>query len=171
MPSEIEIRDLVDGLRTQMDVLAAEKSLLFRVEIDDNVPETIWIDEDAISKIITNLLGNAFKFTHKGEVGLHVGREDDTLLIHVYDSGIGIPAHMHEIIFERFRQVDGSTKREYGGSGLGLAITRQLCSALGGSVRVESVPNEGATFIATLPLAPRPDPAIEQPITKPLPVL
>ncbi|NLX11900.1 MAG: HAMP domain-containing protein, partial [Chloroflexi bacterium] len=171
VPSEIEIRDLVDGLRTQMDVLAAEKSLLFRVEIDDNVPETIWIDEDAITKIITNLLGNAFKFTHKGEVGLHVGREDDTLLIHVYDSGIGIPAHMQEIIFERFRQVDGSTKREYGGSGLGLAITRQLCSALGGSVRVESVPNEGATFIATLPLALRPDPAIEQPITKPLSVL
>ena len=152
VPSQIDVRELIDGLRNQMDVLAVEKHLTLRVEIEDDVPQTIWVDEDAFTKIITNLLANALKFTREGEVRLHIGYDNGTLQMRVADTGIGIPAHMHEIIFERFRQVDGSTKREYGGTGLGLAITRQLCQAMGGNIRVESVPNQGSTFTVTMPL-------------------
>ena len=161
VPSQISVRELIDGLRSQMDVLAEEKDLSFRIQIDDDVPESIWIDEDGITKIITNLLANAFKFTSKGEVVLHIWRNGETLQIQVRDTGIGIPAHMHEIIFERFRQVDGSTKREYGGTGLGLAITRQLSQALDGNIRIDSAPNQGSAFTVTLPLQLEPESALE----------
>jgi signal transduction histidine kinase len=161
VPSQICVRDLIAELRSQMDVLAVEKHLTFRVLIDDGVPESIWVDEDGITKIITNLLANAFKFTHEGEVRLHVRRANGNLQVQVIDSGVGIPAHMHEIIFERFRQVDGSTKREYGGTGLGLAITRQLCQAMGGNIRVDSAPNQGSTFTVTLPFESEPESILE----------
>lgn len=156
VPSRVNIRDLTDGLYRQMNILADEKGLHFDIQIDDEVPPTVWVDEDSVTKIVTNLLGNAFKFTSAGEVKLHIGRENGNWTIEVKDSGIGIPAHMHEIIFERFRQVDGSTKRQYGGTGLGLAIARQLCLAMGGTIRVDSTPGDGSTFIVTLPLEPEP---------------
>ena len=161
VPSRVSIRDLTDGLHRQMNVLADEKNLRFEILIDDNVPPTIWVDEDSVTKVITNLLANAFKFTSEGEVGVHIGCGDGSWQIQVKDTGIGIPAHMHEIIFERFRQVDGSTKREYGGSGLGLAIARQLCEAMGGTIRVYSTPAQGSTFTVTLPLESEPEPALE----------
>ena len=163
MPSQVEIRRLIGDLREQMDILANEKNLTFNVRVDEDVPETIWIDEDGITKILTNLLSNAFKFTAEGEVSLHISRTDETLQIQVSDTGIGIPAHMQEIIFERFRQVDGSTKREYGGTGLGLAITRKLSMAMGGNIRVESTLNQGSTFTVTLPLETQPESVAEPP--------
>jgi signal transduction histidine kinase len=166
VPSYVYISDLMDGLRKQMDVLADEKGLRFDVQIDDDVPEAIWVDEDGITKILTNLLGNAFKFTAEGGVSLRIQRADGTWQIQVQDTGIGIPAHMHEIIFERFRQVDGSTKREYGGTGLGLAIARQLAAAMGGTIRVDSALGEGATFTVTLPLESEPESVL-----KPVPAL
>ena len=137
--------------------LADEKRLRFDVHIDQAMPDTIWIDEDAITKIITNLLANAFKFTVEGAVSLRVERLGENWEIQVQDTGVGIPAHKHEIIFERFRQVDSSTKREYGGTGLGLAITRQLCEAMGGSISVSSAPTEGTTFTVVLPLESEPE--------------
>jgi signal transduction histidine kinase len=139
-------------IRSQMEVLAKEKDLQFLVEIDPALPPVIRMDEDAIYKILTNLLGNAFKFTQAGFVSLKVFRQGDEWELHVQDTGIGIPAHMHDLIFDRFRQVDGSTKRNYGGTGLGLAIVKQICVAIGGNVRVESEPNKGSTFIVTMPL-------------------
>ena len=152
VPTELPVRDVMGEIRSQMEVLAKEKDLQFLVEIDPALPPVIRMDEDAIYKILTNLLGNAFKFTQEGFVSLKVFRQGDEWELHVQDTGIGIPAHMHDLIFDRFRQVDGSTKRNYGGTGLGLAIVKQICVAIGGNVRVESEPNKGSTFIVTMPL-------------------
>ncbi len=150
--SEVSLPDLVERLQSQMSVLADEKKLTFAAEIDPDVPPVILIDEDAITKIITNLLGNAFKFTEKGGVNLNLSQRNNNLVIAVRDTGIGIPTHMHNAIFERFRQVDGSSNRTHGGSGLGLAIVQKLAMALNGTINVQSAVGEGSTFTVMLPL-------------------
>jgi signal transduction histidine kinase len=150
--SDVSLSDLVERLQSQMGVLADEKLLTFNVDLDPTLPPTISIDEDAITKITTNLLGNAFKFTEKGGVTLNISQKEDKLVIMVSDTGIGIPTHMHDVIFERFRQVDGSSKRTHGGSGLGLAIVQKLALALNGTITVQSVVGEGSTFTVVLPL-------------------
>ncbi len=150
--SDVSLMDLVERLQSQMGVLAEEKTLAFNVNLDPALPPTISIDEDAITKIVTNLLGNAFKFTEKGSVTLDLSQKDQSIVIAVRDTGIGIPTHMHDVIFERFRQVDGSSKRTHGGSGLGLAIVQKLTLALNGTVSVQSVVGEGSTFTVVLPL-------------------
>jgi signal transduction histidine kinase len=152
VPTPINVREAVEQWRAQMSVLAEEKGLAFNVEIDEQLPETVNVDEDAFAKIVTNLLGNAFKFTEEGQVDLSINQENHSWIIEVKDTGVGIPAHMHQIIFERFRQVDGSSKREFGGSGLGLAITSSLVEAMDGTINVDSAPNEGAKFTVRLPL-------------------
>ncbi len=150
--SDISLSDLIERLQSQMGVLADEKDLDFSVKLDPALPPTISIDEDAITKIVTNLLGNAFKFTEKGGVTLDLSQKDNSIVIAVTDTGIGIPTHMHDVIFERFRQVDGSSKRSHGGSGLGLAIVQKLTLALNGTINVQSVVGEGSTFTVVLPL-------------------
>jgi signal transduction histidine kinase len=150
--SNVSLHELTDKLQSQMSVLAEEKLLKFNVNLDAALPPTILIDEDAITKIVTNLLGNAFKFTEKGSVSLDMTKKDNSIVIAVRDTGIGIPTHMHDVIFERFRQVDGSSKRTHGGSGLGLAIVQKLVLALNGTINVQSVVNEGSTFTVTLPM-------------------
>ncbi|RMG76453.1 MAG: hybrid sensor histidine kinase/response regulator [Chloroflexi bacterium] len=149
---EVNIRELVDKISKNMQILADQKSLSFLVEIDESVPDVVMQDIDALNKILTNLLSNAFKFTEKGKVHLKVTLPDDNLQLIVEDTGIGIPVHKHETIFESFRQVDASTSRVYGGSGLGLSIVQRLCIALGGAVRVESEVGQGSKFIVTLPM-------------------
>jgi PAS domain S-box-containing protein len=148
----ISLRRLVEKFNADMSILAAQKDLRFNIDLDPALPESIVSDDDALNKIITNLVGNAFKFTEKGEVTLKIGQDQGALLIQVRDTGIGIPAHMQEIIFESFRQADQTSTRAYGGSGLGLSIVSNLCSVMGGTVRVESTPGQGSTFIVTLPL-------------------
>jgi signal transduction histidine kinase len=152
VPSPLPLREVIDEIRSQMEVLAKEKNVEFIVEVDPELPSIVQMDEDAMYKILINLLGNAFKFTEKGFVSLNVLKRGDEWELRVQDTGIGIPAHMHNVIFDRFRQVDGSTKRNYGGTGLGLAIVKQICVAIDGGVRVESEPNKGSTFIVTMPL-------------------
>jgi signal transduction histidine kinase len=152
VPAEIRVRDLIEKLRRQMDVLAEQKGLQFKVSIDEALPESIYTDEDAVTKIITNLLSNAFKFTKDGEVALSLVCRPDHWIIEARDTGSGIPSHMHEVIFEKFRQVDSSAKREFGGSGLGLSIVRHLVDALDGTIKVSSDVGKGSTFTVTLPL-------------------
>jgi signal transduction histidine kinase len=151
-PVDVQIADVVESWRAQMSVLAEEKGLDFSVHVDSSMPATIWADEDALTKIVTNLLGNAFKFTQEGGVTLDLKRSNGHCIIEVSDTGIGIPTHMYEIIFERFRQVDSSSTRRYGGSGLGLAIVNNLCKAMNGTVTVQSEPDKGSTFTVTLPI-------------------
>jgi signal transduction histidine kinase len=151
-PEDVRIQALIEKISGPMSVLAEEKNLDFVIRVSPDVPEKILVDEDAITKVITNLLSNAFKFTEKGQVTLDLARQNGHWQIEVSDTGIGIPAHMQEVIFEQFRQVDGSTKRKYGGSGLGLAIVQRLCAAMNGTIQVRSAPGEGSTFTVTLPL-------------------
>jgi PAS domain S-box-containing protein len=151
-PINLNMRKLMEKLQASMGVLADQKNLDFKVIVDTALPETILLDDDAITKIVTNLLSNAIKFTEKGSVELKVEPQDDNFILTVTDSGIGIPAHMHEIIFETFRQVDASSTRAHGGSGLGLSIVRNLCQAMQGTVRLESEPGKGSTFTVTLPM-------------------
>lgn len=152
-PTAVPARKMIERWQGQMDVLAKQKGLEFEVYIDDDLPESLYIDEDAVTKIATNLLANAFKFTEKGQVSLHVKPDGPgEWLIRVSDTGIGIPESARDHIFENFRQVDGSTRRMYGGSGLGLSIVRRLANAMGGRVEVESVVGEGSTFTVRIPL-------------------
>lgn len=149
----VPLRKLVARWQSQMDVLAKQKGLDFQVHIDDGLPESIYMDEEAVTKISTNLLSNAFKFTEQGAVSLAVkpGNPDEWLIT-VTDTGIGIPEDARSHIFESFRQVDGSTRRAYGGTGLGLSIVQRLCRAMGGDVQVESTLGKGSTFTVRFPL-------------------
>lgn len=150
--SPLTIAELADKWRNEVGVLADEKGLDFVVSIDPELPETIMSDEDALSKVAMNLLSNAFKFTKEGKVSLDFQRQNGNWAISVSDTGIGIPPHAREFIFDEFRQVDGSSKRLYGGTGLGLSLVQKLSRALGGSVALQSEVGKGSTFIVTLPL-------------------
>jgi len=144
-------RALTDQWQAQMHVLAQQKGLEFLIEIDPSMPETLYGDPERITQIVVNLLSNAFKFTEKGSVKLELQRDDSEWIIRVTDTGIGIPPHAINYIFDEFRQVDGSSRRVYGGTGLGLAIVRNLCLMMNGSVKVSSELNKGSAFTVTLP--------------------
>lgn len=150
--NEINLHALVEKVRGTISVLAEQKQIEFHADLDPALPDIIHTDEDALLKVVTNLLGNAFKFTDKGSVTLSIKPQGENFVLAVRDTGLGIPAHMHEIIFESFRQADGSSTRKHGGSGLGLSIVRNLCQAMGGTVRVDSEPGQGSTFTVILPM-------------------
>ena len=119
--------------------------------MDPSIPERLIGDPHRLRQVLMNLLGNALKFTAEGRVGVSAdiaAHDDAGLLIHfaVYDTGIGIPADKQKLVFEAFRQADGSTTRKYGGTGLGLAICSKLVDLMGGAIRVESEPGKGSTF-------------------------
>jgi CheY-like chemotaxis protein/CHASE3 domain sensor protein len=142
------LQTLIDPLRP----LAQEKGLTLTATVAPDAPATLDTDPQRLGQVLKNLLSNALKFTEKGSVALHVSRNpDDTLSFAVKDTGIGIPAHQQELIFEAFRQADGSTHRKYGGTGLGLSISRDLAQLLGGSIHVHSTPGEGSAFTLVLP--------------------
>lgn len=150
--SPISPQAMAQKWKREVGVLAEKKGLDFVVTIDPDLPATLLADEDALSKITVNLLSNAFKFTHQGKVTLDLKRRDNNWLIIVSDTGIGIPSHAREYIFDEFRQVDGSSKRLYGGTGLGLSLVQKLARAMGGSVLLQSEMGQGSTFTVSLPL-------------------
>jgi signal transduction histidine kinase len=150
--SPVSLTALAQKWRNEVSVLADEKGLDFNVVVDPALPAAIYSDEDALSKIAVNLLGNAFKFTQQGQVTLALNRAETNWTLSVSDTGIGIPMHAREYIFEEFRQVDGSSKRLYGGTGLGLSLVQKLSRAMGGSVSLHSEVGKGSTFTVTLPL-------------------
>ncbi|MCC7205703.1 MAG: hypothetical protein IT323_00255 [Anaerolineae bacterium] len=136
----------------EIGVLAEKKGIAFALRFDAGLPDTLYGDEEAISKIAINLLGNAIKFTEQGQVTLAVSRLDSAWSIVVEDTGIGIPPHAREYIFDEFRQVDQTSKRKYGGTGLGLAIVQKYTRAMGGTVSVTSELGKGSIFTVSLPL-------------------
>ena len=155
----VTLRTLIEHWQSQMDVLAKQKGLEFNVHVDNDLPEKVLIDEDVVTKIATNLLSNAFKFTEKGSVSLNIKRgAANEWVISVADTGVGIPENAQTKIFESFRQVDSSIQRVYGGTGLGLSIVQRLCSVMGGTVAVESTIGVGSVFTVKLPLKPAPAP-------------
>ena len=118
--------------------LAAEKGLTLRVEVEPGTPDRIETDPQRLGQILKNLLANAVKFTDAGSITVAVRPHDDGVAFAVRDTGIGIEPDQQDVIFEAFRQADGSTHRKYGGTGLGLSISRDLARLLGGDLRVAS---------------------------------
>jgi signal transduction histidine kinase len=143
---------MAERWKTELGVLAENKGLDFVVNIDPALPNIVYGDEEALNKVTINLLSNAFKFTREGVVALNLESVGNQWTIEVSDTGIGIPPHAREYIFDEFRQVDGTSKRQYGGTGLGLAIVHKLTRAMGGTVSIQSEVGEGSTFTITLPL-------------------
>lgn len=152
------IRECMEGALGALSLGARKKGLQFSFDLEDAVPETMEGDPIRLRQIITNLVGNAIKFTEKGSVTIHISVEGSAptaplLSIRVADTGIGIPSDKQEDIFEPFRQVDGSTSRKYGGTGLGLAISARLAHDMCGSLTVVSEEGRGSTFLLKLPLS------------------
>jgi signal transduction histidine kinase/ligand-binding sensor domain-containing protein/CheY-like chemotaxis protein len=150
-PIEFSLRQFVEQTKKMLALSAAEKKLDLEISIADAVPDHLVGDPDRLRQVLLNLAGNAIKFTSKGSVTIRVETEfaDETaatLHFAVRDTGIGIPADKRELIFEAFRQADGSTTRKYGGTGLGLAICSRLVVMMGGEIRVESELGRGSTF-------------------------
>jgi CheY-like chemotaxis protein/signal transduction histidine kinase len=151
-PELVMLTRMVDGLKSLFLAQALEKSLQLSVELADDLPPSLYTDRQRLEQILKNLLSNAFKFTEKGSVELRVTRHGDRkLAFAVRDSGIGISADEQEVIFEAFRQADGTTNRRYGGTGLGLSISRELSQLLGGTIEVSSEPGAGSVFTLIVP--------------------
>jgi PAS domain S-box-containing protein len=147
-----KLRDWLNDIVLQNRVLAEEKGLRFEVQLDEQLPEDIVNDAARLKQILINLISNAVKFTEAGHVKVEVCRNDrDTWKMVVSDSGIGIPVHARDTIFEEFRQVDGTARREHGGTGLGLAIVRKLVLMMGGTIRLQSDLGKGSTFTVVVP--------------------
>ncbi|HJU66373.1 MAG TPA: GAF domain-containing sensor histidine kinase [Gemmatimonadaceae bacterium] len=127
------------------------------VEMPENGVPSMWSDKRKVVKILGNLLSNAYKFTSQGEVHASLSVRHDIAYFGVRDTGIGIAPDAHEVVFEEFRQGDGSTTRRYGGSGLGLALSRQLARLLGGDIVLQSAASRGSSFVVELPLEYAPD--------------
>jgi CheY-like chemotaxis protein/HAMP domain-containing protein len=157
--------ELRDQLERTFRHIATVKGLDFQIVIAPDVPPAIDTDAQRLQQILKNLLANAFKFTEKGSVRLELSlaRDGSTpdeaqpeigrhgVAFSVVDTGIGIPPEKHEVVFEAFQQVDGTTTRKYGGTGLGLSISRALARLLGGEIRLTSTVGQGSTFTLHLP--------------------
>ncbi len=152
-----DIRECVETTLKTLALRADEKGLELLCEIGQDIPIALLGDSGRLRQIVTNLIGNAIKFTAKGEVALRVSSEvgegeERRLHFRVSDTGIGIAPGKLESIFESFSQADTSTTREYGGTGLGLTISKRLVEIMGGRIWISSVLGEGSEFHFTLPL-------------------
>jgi signal transduction histidine kinase len=151
----ISVKDLISGLELMSKRLIRGRPIQFRINIEDAI-QTIKSDPRKLQQILVQLLTNALKFTEKGSVELRISTTDDQsgefLEIAVSDTGIGIDKNDQEIIFDGFRQLDGSSKRRFGGTGVGLSLCSKLAAALGGKISVKSELGLGSVFSVFLPL-------------------
>jgi signal transduction histidine kinase len=149
--TDYSVQEVVETARTSLRSLAEEKGLEFTANVQPDIP-LAYGDGKRITQCLTNLVGNALKFTKQGgvEIGAHL--EGDLVVYSVADTGIGIPSDQLDHIFGEFRQVDSSISREFGGTGLGLSITKTFVELHGGRIWVESEPGRGSTFRFAIPL-------------------
>ncbi|MBZ5672768.1 MAG: response regulator [Acidobacteriia bacterium] len=153
-PVDFSLKECVEKTGRMLSLQIANKKLDYSLSVDDDVPDRLVGDADRLRQILLNLVGNAIKFTDQGGISVSVRRQASgaadadgvTLLFAVRDTGVGIPADKQGVIFDAFRQADGSTTRKYGGTGLGLAICSRLVEMMGGTIGVESEPGKGSTF-------------------------
>ncbi|HEV7731203.1 MAG TPA: response regulator [Candidatus Binatia bacterium] len=156
--------DLPTGIEEVVELLAAPalgKGLELSCYIAPDLPAIVRGDLGRLRQILTNLIGNAIKFTPKGSVSVHVERVDEagssvTVRFEVRDTGVGIADEARERLFQSFSQADNSMTRRFGGTGLGLVISRRLAELMGGDITFESTPGQGSVFVATARLEPRP---------------
>ncbi len=149
----IDIAAMVDSMKRTFQPIAVSRKLALEIRIEPGCPAQMVSDRTRVAQILKNLLSNALKFTEKGDVALSVrGDGAGGVAFAVRDTGIGLPEHQQGIIFEAFRQADGSTHRKYGGTGLGLSISRDLARLLGGDITVSSRAGEGSLFTLVLPV-------------------
>jgi HAMP domain-containing protein/signal transduction histidine kinase/ActR/RegA family two-component response regulator len=175
-PTRIALVQLVDYVEATFRPLTAEKGLDFSVRVSPELPATLHTDEQRLLQVLRNLLSNAVKFTDSGAVELVIrpagadvpqsireqlleagslrDADGDLIAFSVTDTGIGIAAGKMRVIFEAFKQADGTTSRKYGGTGLGLSISREIARLLGGEIHAASEPGRGSTFTLYLPLQP-----------------
>ena len=154
----VEAFDPREAMREALAITRGRPAAVaLRVDFPDGEIRWIRSDRRKVVKILSNLLSNAYKFTSQGEVSVSVESHNDIARFGVSDTGIGIAPDVQQVVFEEFRQVDGSTTRPYGGSGLGLALSRQLARLLGGDIELRSSSSEGSSFVLELPLEYNPD--------------
>ncbi|HHO59188.1 MAG TPA: hybrid sensor histidine kinase/response regulator, partial [Thiotrichales bacterium] len=144
----------LDSLQSLLSIKASEKNLRLNIVVADDVPDNLAGDPLRLKQVLINLVNNAIKFTHDGEVNLHVTRlkqsgDSITLTFSIQDTGIGMTRESINSLFRAFSQADASTTRNYGGTGLGLAICKNLVTLMHGEISVESQVGEGSTFIFT----------------------
>ena len=160
---ELNVRACVEDTLDLFSAQAAEKGVDLAYRIDPECPETCISDPTRLRQVLANLVGNAVKFTAKGDVEVHVSRLGERLHFAVRDCGIGVPAELQARLFQPFSQVEASTTRRFGGTGLGLAICKRLVELLGGEIGVESAVGRGSTFHFTIALRPGVAPLPPQP--------
>jgi HAMP domain-containing protein/signal transduction histidine kinase len=175
-PTRIALVQLVDYVEATFRPLTAEKGLDLSVRVSPELPATLHTDEQRLLQVLRNLLSNAVKFTDSGAVELVIrpagadvpvaireqlleagslrDADADLIAFSVTDTGIGIAGSKMRVIFEAFKQADGTTSRKYGGTGLGLSISREIAQLLGGEIFAQSEPGRGSTFTLYLPLHP-----------------
>lgn len=151
-PVYFSIRELAADTMRGVGTLAAAKELTLSYLVDSDCPDTLWGDPLRLRQILTNLLGNAIKFTPEGEVSLRVRRSGRMTTFEVMDTGIGIDPASRENMFEPFTQLDSSLSRRFGGAGLGLSIAQRLAGAMGGTIGVTSEVGKGSSFALSLDL-------------------
>lgn len=145
------LSNILNDVAALFDISIKQKDLKLILDIDKNIPTIICGDSVRLRQVISNLIGNAVKFTHKGKITLTTGYEQldkDTMKLkfEVIDSGIGIPKDKQGLLFERFKQIDSTYTKKYQGTGLGLAISKRLVELMGGEIWLESYENIGSTF-------------------------
>ena len=158
--TDLSPAELCASARALFESQAEQRGLAFDVAIDPGVPDRFQGDEQRIHQVLKNLLSNAFKFTERGAVALRLYSPSAAenplsvaaLAFSVSDTGTGIPADKQQMVFQAFKQADGSISRKYGGTGLGLSISLQLAQKMGGDLKLKSVEGNGSTFTLYLPL-------------------
>ncbi|WP_058049217.1 PAS domain S-box protein [Janthinobacterium sp. Ant5-2-1] len=151
---DFSLPDLVDHVAASLRITAHARDLVLHVDVDPGMGQFFLGDARRVQQVLTNLIGNAVKFTEVGHVRVAVGMQGEQVHIAVHDTGIGIPADRLDKIFAPFTQADSSMSRRFGGTGLGTTISLQLVELMGGTITVESTLGVGSVFHVLLPLAP-----------------
>ncbi|WP_432408273.1 response regulator [Wukongibacter sp. M2B1] len=161
-PENMNLRELIYDIERSFKEVASQKALKLNVDISADAPDSIYTDPQRVKQIVNNLISNAFKFTERGGVTVNITRPKENeikgeidyrraIKIAVTDTGIGIPKDKQRLIFEAFKQSDGTISRKYGGTGLGLSISKEFTKLLGGEITLDSSEGRGTTFSLILP--------------------